>query len=217
MGPGGTEQLGAIAPSPSHRALLVGQTGSGKTTLAVALLPQYSYVLALDPKITLGATEEEPDRWLDGFELCRSPDELAAAAGSCPWLQYRPDPEHQSWETWDRVYQWAFDRRNSLIYTDEVNLVCRGPRPTDGMRACVTSGRERRIGMIHATQRPAMVPGILYSESEHLFVFRLEKRDDRRRLAEGGMPDRVIERPADRYWFWHKDAAGDVRYLKLNL
>ncbi len=71
--------------------------------------------------------------------------------------------------------------------------------------------------MIHATQRPAAIPGILYSESEHLYVFRLEKREDRRRLAEGSMAEVAIERPAERYWFWHKDDAGNVRYLRLNV
>ncbi len=209
--------LSAYLPTRRQRALLVGQTGSGKTTLATHMLKSYSYVVALDPKITLGSTEEEPDSWLEGYELCRTPEELAAAAATCPLLQYRPDPAYQDWESWDRVYWWLFEARNRVVYTDEVNLVCRGPRPTDGMRACVTSGRERGIGMLHATQRPAAIPQILYSESEHIYVFRLEKRDDRRRLSEGGMPELVLEEPAERYWFWHKNAEGNTTYLRLNL
>lgn len=212
-----TPTLSQIAPSPRHRALLVGQTGSGKTTLGKHLLRCYTYILALDPKITLGATEDNPEGHLKGFELARSPDELVTLAEQYDRLQYRPDDQFQRLEHWDQVYRWAFDRRNTFVYTDEVYLVCNGPHPTDGMRACVTSGRERGIGMLHASQRPAGIPGILLSEAEHKYVFRLEKRDDRKRLAEADMPERVIERPADPFWFWYKGPGRPLQYLKLSL
>jgi hypothetical protein len=212
------QNLTGILPGPRHRALLVGQTGSGKTTLAKYLLTSYTYTLALDPKITLGTTEGgPPDDYLDGFTLCRTPEALIEGATHADRLQYRPDPEYQKLEYWDQVYRWAFDRRNTLIYTDEVNLVCHGYHPTDGMRACVTSGRERGIGMIHASQRPAGIPGILLSESEHKYVFRLEKREDRRRLAEADMPEQVIDRPAEPFWFWYRGPGRALQYLKLNL
>jgi hypothetical protein len=195
----------------------VGQTGSGKTTLARRLIPRYSYVLALDPKIQLGATDEDPEGCLPGFTLARSPEELVEVAQDSDHLQYRPDPEYQGIETWDQVYRWAFDRRRTFIYTDEVNLVCRGNLPTDGMRACVTSGRERGIGMLHATQRPAGIPRILLTESEHYYVFRLEAKDDRKRLAEGEVPEVIIEQPAAPWWFYYKGRGRPLKYMQLRL
>lgn len=208
--------LGDIAPGPRQRGLLVGQTGCGKTTLAKWLIRCYPYCLALDPKITLGATEANPQGHLAGFELARSPEELEALSASYDRLQYRPDPEWNVYEHWDRIYRWAFERRNHMLYTDEVNLVCKGYIPTDGMRACVTSGRERGIGMLHATQRPANIPGILLSESEHFYVFRLEKADDRRRMGEM-MPEDVVTHPATGHGFWYQGPQRPLQFLTLQL
>jgi hypothetical protein len=214
--PGGRFSLADIAPGTRQRGLLVGQTGCGKTTLGKWMLRNYSYCLALDPKISLGTSDAEPEGHLPGFELARSPEELAELAGSYDRLQYRPDPEYQQFEEWERVYRWVFDRKNTFVYTDETNLVCKGPYPTDGMRACVTSGRERGIGMLHATQRPANIPGILLSESEHFYVFRLEKLDDRRRMAEM-MPEDVVREPAKGHGFWYQGPGRKLTYLTLNL
>jgi energy-coupling factor transporter ATP-binding protein EcfA2 len=206
----------SIIPGVRERGLLVGQTGCGKTTLGKQIIPCYSHVLALDPKISLGATDESPEGHLSGFTLARSPEELVAVAGEADWLQYRPDPEHQNIETWDQIYRWVFDRKRTFVYTDEVNLVTTYGQPTDGMKACVTSGRERGIGMLHASQRPAGIPRILLTESEHFYVFRLEAKDDRKRLAEGEVPPLVVEQPAEPFWFYYKGRNRPLQYLKLS-
>lgn len=209
--------LAQIAPGARNRALMVGQTGCGKTTLARWLIRRYTYCLALDPKITLGASDSDGEGHLAGFALARSPAELEELAGSENWLQYRPDPEYQSLDYWDSIYRWVFDRRNTYVYTDETNLVCAGHIPTDGMRACVTSGRERGIGMLHATQRPAGVPQILLSESESFYVFRLEKLSDRKRMAEM-MPEQcVLAHIARGHDFWYQGPGRGCQYLSLDL
>jgi hypothetical protein len=212
----GRDTLSGIAPGTHQRGLLVGQTGCGKTTLAKWLIRCFPYCLALDPKIMLGATAWKPEGHLPGFTLARSPEELEAFAPHARRLQYRPDPEWQDLEHYDRVYRWVFDRRNTFVYTDETNLVCRGYIPTDGMRACITSGRERGIGMLHATQRPANIPGILLSESEHFYMFRLEKLDDRKRMAEM-MPEQVVHQPATGHGFYYQGPGRPLQFLRLQL
>ena len=201
------DDLRHYAPSSTERGALVGCTGSGKTTLGRELVKLQPYVLALDPKKTLGATDDNPAAYLPGFELVRDPDELPAAARYADRIQFRPDPEHEregrGWDMWDRVFWWAFDRRNCFLLVDECKLLSRGPIIPDGYRACITSGRERDIGILHCTQRPRGISPLILSESEHYYVFELRNGDDRKRMAEF-MPERVAHEVPGRFEFWYQ-------------
>lgn len=204
-------KLRGIAPKRTERGFLVGKTGSGKTTLAIRLLRAYPHVLAIDPKCTLGGRQGLP-----GYTMVRRPGELPGARGC--WIQYRPDPEYQEPEVYDQVYRWAFDRGGTFVYTDEVYLVLDGGRAPAGMRACITSGRERGIGMLHAAQRPAWVPLIVQTESERFYAFRLSNLEDRVRIGQSvGMV--VKDQPAEGYQFWFYDDGGSepARLMRLNL
>ena len=202
--------VSAIAPRRMERGTLVGCTGCGKTTLARELLAPYPCVVAIDPKCMLGSSEENPGGSLRGYYLCRSPEALAEAAKRYRRLQYRTDPEHQNFEDYDRVYWWLFRRRNTMVYTDEVKLVQKGREIPDGMRACVTSGRELGIGMLHATQRPRGIDTRLLTESEHFYVFRLRSRADRQYMAELAEAEEIDLSPVDGHWFYHAGPRGAV-------
>lgn len=204
--------LRSLAPKRDERGFLVGKTGSGKTTLAIQFLPLYRFVLAIDPKCTLGGK-----KGLEGFQLIRKPSALPGCKE--PYIQLRPDPEYQNPDDWDIVYRWAFDRKNTFVYTDEAYLTLDGNRPTDGMRACVTSGRERGIGMLHCSQRPRGIPRFLYSESERFYAFQLGGLEDRKTMGEYmhfPSGSGVVEQPAKDHCFWYYyDRSGEGRYLKL--
>jgi len=185
-----------VTPGRTHRAIAVGTTGSGKSTLAKAIIQAMPYVLAIDPKPSLGMPGHLP-----GFQLCRTPHELRdQARRGVKRLQYRPEIAFQTDEDYDRVFLWAFRCGNRYLLIDEAYLVhTRQAGP--GLMACITSGREKGIGMLTCTQRPCGIDQRLISESEYGYVFGLRKPEDRERMAEClGQP--ALEEPAKGHTFW---------------
>ena len=65
-----------------------------------------------------------------------------------------------------------------------------------------TRGREFGIGMWASAQRPSLIPLFAISESNHLFIFRLNMEEDRRRLASFA-GDRVMNPIRDPHGFYH--------------
>jgi hypothetical protein len=201
--------------------VLVGKTGSGKTTLALALLPTYRSVLVIDPIHVL--TERLPllhdgngERNRDGFVICSSPEELAEKGASFPKLLYQPEPTYMEWEAYDLVYHWVFNRKNTMVYTDEGLRVMRpnGQAPRY-MEACYTAGRQRGVGMITATQRPSKVDLRVMSEAEHYACFQLKLKADRERMAEL-MGEEVLRSPKE-HGFWYADDYKHEKPLLLRL
>lgn len=178
--------------------LLVGKTGSGKTFAARRLLEQYPAVLAIDPKCTLGGP-----RGLPGYRLVRDHRRLTGMRD--PHVQLRLEPGQQNPAVWSAVYWWAFRRGNTFIYTDEMYLVLQNNRATVGLRACITSGRERGIGMLHAAQRPAGIPVMVRSECERFAVWELPHEEDRMSMRGIVPDDRVLTVPPHQYAFWFYD------------
>ena len=201
-------------PAPNSRSILVGKTGSGKSTLAKAIIARMGWVVAIDPKPSLGLDTELG--YLPGYALCRTPEELVSKAREHARLQYRPDPEYQDEETYDRVYYWCYKRSNTYVYTDEAYLVLPpSGRAGLGLRACITSGRERGVGMLTATQRPAAIDQRLISECDNAYVFALRKPEDRKRMSDClGWPQVML--PAEGHSFW---ACSDdcCKYCRLDL
>ncbi len=204
--------ISSIVPKRNERMLLVGKTRTGKTTLAMQILPHYQHVLAIDPLHVLRP------KLPPGYTVAGSPQGLPLAALRSKLILYQPRPEHMNWASYDAVYRWAFDRKNTMIYTDEGLRVMRanGQAPPY-MEACYTAGRQRGVGMITCTQRPAKVDLRVMSEAEHYVCFQLKLRADRERMAEVMEDERVLSK-ARGHSFWHiNDRSERLNYYTLIL
>ena len=199
--------LDQLMPGPTDRAAFVGQTGSGKTTLAQELCKLRPYVVALDPKGML--------HW-KGYEVYQRLESLVKS--DKPKLIYRPVyDELQDPETMDLFFQWVFRRRNTTLYIDEVYAIARGDVYPFHLGACLTRGREVGVVVYAATQRPARVPQIIFSESEHVYCFRLKLPQDRERISDiTGLDPEALSLP--KFCFFYAPQDGEpAGPLKLRL
>jgi hypothetical protein len=202
-----------LIPGPTERMFGVGQSGSGKTYLMKEILPHLEQVVVLDPKCTLGA-EKNKKKGLEGYALIRDPKKLTNCRE--PKIQIRLDPRQQTPKVWDAVFWWVYRRQNTFLVNDETYLVLDGNKPTLGHRACITSGRERGIGMLQLCQRPSTIPVIIRSESTKFAVFFLGHEDDRRTMY-GHCPKYQILNPIEHEhaFYFYDEVSRDFRYAKL--
>jgi hypothetical protein len=164
----------SLMPGPTDRAAFVGQTGSGKTTLAEYVCSQRPYVVVLDPKGRIA--------W-QGYEIHTRLEKLKES--KAPRLIYKPVYEElQDPDVMDLFFQWTFRRGNTALYVDEIYAIARGDVYPFHLGACLTRGREVGVVVYSATQRPARVPQIVFSESEHVYCFKLKLPQDRDRMEE---------------------------------
>lgn len=192
----------------NDRAIFLGATGSGKTTLARALMYGVKNVAVLDPKRTFTLPESWQAVTTDDMET------VLEHTGPKPII-YRPgaeildDPESVEWWFW-----WVYNRGHTLAYIDEAMMVTKESRPLRGYAACIQLGREKGIGVWSATQRPARVPIVLLSESEHMFAFRLRHPQDLARVADYSSPE-IMSQPASGHGFWYwNDRRQHLQYFR---
>lgn len=116
-------------------------------------------------------------------------------------------------------FKWVFERRNCTVYVDELYLIMReGGIFPYFYHACVAQGRERRIEVWSATQRPFRIPVVILSESEHFFIFRLQDHDSRKRMEEvSGLDEEVIATLPKRQFYYVPVGSGPQGPLKLRL
>ena len=90
----------------------------------------------------------------------------------------------------------------TAVGVDEVVGVVNANKSAPGFDALLTQGRELGITALVCTQRPRGVPPTILSEADHLFVFALNRDDDRKAVAESCGP---YPSPADgshRFVYW---------------
>lgn len=191
----------------NDRVFIVGTTGSGKTSLSKAMLYGKPNVVVLDPKRTFTL----PDAWAhsiysDMGALSEHPDTTTAI--------YRPEIAEME-KGCEEFFEWIFERGNTLVYIDEVMRVTNAHRIGRGYATILQLGRERGISCWSATQRPANIPLVIMTESEHYFVFRLRNEDDRKRLYSYTGADEFLKIPRDEHGFYYyNDRTGKIIYYK---
>lgn len=200
--------LQELVPRRTDRALLVGQTGSGKTTLARYLLTKRRYKVIADYKGKITWPE---------YRLCKSLRELFNAKEDA--LLYRPDyRESQDEEAHSRFFEWIYLRGGTTVYVDETAAITKGQIYPYHYGACLMRGRELGIELWSATQRPAFIPSVVLSESEHVYAFYLKMEQDRKRVESmTGIREEEIAALAKMNFLYGRQDGGVVGPLHLLL
>lgn len=159
--------------------------------MARYLLQPIDRLLVLDPKGSLGGKEWK----LDPFTEKSAATIANGGTGRLRITGLAPGG-------WEAPLAWAEHCGGITVYIDEMyGVVSPGTKPSPALTALYTRGRERKIGVWAATQRPTWVPLFALSEAEWVFVFRLNVQEDRDRMAQfGGAVMKV--NPRDKYGFY---------------
>ncbi|MHB8313323.1 MAG: ATP-binding protein [Candidatus Dormibacteria bacterium] len=197
--------------SLADRYAFVGATGSGKTYLAVALL--WHLMQGASPGWTGVIIDSKGDntdralfeRW--GFvptalrDLGRTRERLVTV----PLRQGRTERE-SVYQGAQALFRYAYARRRAVLMADEyTSLVRSRTDPGPGLREVFARGRGRGVGLLGLSQEGVYVPRMLFSQADHMFLFRLTFGNDIR-WARGMFPE--YETPPDPFGFYHRDLSG---------
>jgi len=187
----------------SDRVAFIGASGTGKTELAKFFLSRLNRVVVIDPKHTFR---------LEGFKRTWR---LPWAKNSDFRLIVRPkmDQDAELYELIARLYKMG----HVTIYVDEMaTLSDMFPSSTALLKNVARTGREKRVALWSAVQRPRGVPLVFFTECETFFVFNLRSMDDRQHIR-GYIGDEVLDR-IPKFKFWHCSTdSDDLSLLSLDL
>lgn len=170
--------------NPGEHVTTIGHTGSGKSHLLRALLAQRRYV------VVLGTKPKDPT--LDGF----------VSDGFTRISRWPPPGDVSRVLLWPRIRERADlaglgpTFRNALddifiegswtVYVDELHYAESRLGLGDQLTDLWEQGRSLGVSVVAATQRPANVSLLAYSQATHVFLYRSTDDRDLSRLAELG-------------------------------
>lgn len=189
-----------------NRVLIVGSTGSGKTYLARKLLIGRDRLVVIDPKHTFSwGLAPKYDRYMTFAELRKWKGD-----GN---VIYRPtDSELAVFCT--PFWTWAWSNTPLRVYIDEITEMTPATRPPVGLRRAIKMGREKKLSVWYASQRPSLIPISLISEAEVTFSGLLRNPDDRIRMSKfTGFPE--LREQTAQYEFWYCNSLENVAF-KIN-
>lgn len=175
------------------RAAIVGRTGSGKSVMLRHLLTRYSRAVLVDPK---GRAS------MPGWPVVYGSAEFRKRWPAEPRIVVRPGAGEERRAWLDAVCWHVYRHGETALGIDEVVGVVDASRRSPGFDACQTQGRELGITMLTCTQRPRGVPPTILSEADHLFIFALNREDDRKAIAETCGPYPTPSSGTYRFVYW---------------
>lgn len=228
------QDLGRISLRARERGLCIGGTSTGKSTLAEALIVDFhdryqrGLVLILDSKPRFRGAYRASGRsaaklyrrWDHGSTVPDSvvieePDELDLAFRTGTRVVIAQAHSSADIAKLVAIAQRFFDKSRRgiprLLYVDETMDFFRGNGTpiggADTLVRCARAGRERGLACLFSSQRTRSIPAQLMEELTKLYLFRLDYRDDAKRLQEMGAPPEMT--PPDRehvFLYWTKAA-----------
>jgi hypothetical protein len=200
------EQEIVNVPDDTQRIVIVGTTGSGKTHAALHHLSRRNF--HEKPWIVYNWKRDDFINSIEGAKRLS----VEAPAPEHPGLYIvEPRPKHDD----DAVEAQMLDiweKEDIGVFVDEGFLIAPS---NDGFTDLLIQGRSKHIPMIICTQRPVWMDKYVFTESEFKQVFRLQSRDDMKKMEEY-IPDIMVAAKRyplagreNRHWSYYYDGPED--------
>lgn len=184
--------------APGEHVTVIGHTGSGKSELLRSLLAQRRYVVVLGTK----PRDDTLDRYIaDGYRrISRWPPE-SNVDKAILWPRIRSrDDLAQLGPMFREALDDIFVEGSWTVSIDELHYAVDRLGLEPQLQDLWEQGRSLRVSVVAATQRPANVPLLAYSQATHVFLSRSTDDRDLQRLAElGGGHDKAELRDVVRH------------------
>ena len=179
-----------------EHAFVAGRTGSGKTYLVKRYLQEAAPVYVLDVKKTLDWQHilEKDIVYLDKLDKVFKAKKKKVI--------YQPDWAEMDMDHYNEFFKHIYKKGDCSVFIDETMGIGTAIKYPDFYKALLTRGRELGISVWSCSQRPASIPIIAMSEATHFFIFDLNMRKDRVRLAEIAGKEEFMKLPG-KYVFWY--------------
>lgn len=179
--------------------IIAGRNGTGKSALASHLGSRWDRVLVYDPNM-------DPVAILPNSAICYGfPTAFRALPGRVIWRPTAAESDRIP-ELFDKLIRKILELggAHGVIIHEAADLGGSDRELQPNTNHWLRTRRRRRVPVIAVTQRPRNIARLFISEAQHAALFRLEDRDDRRRMAEFLGPEVVDEAlPAD-FSFWYR-------------
>lgn len=179
-------------PGPRDRITIVGATGSGKTVAALWHLSNASFDVR--PWIVIDPKRDDNIAAIEGAEEIQLWDPLPTAPGI-----YVVHPIPSQADHLDDFLMRVWEHENIGVWSDEGYMCGDG----NGLTACLTQGRSKKIPMILLCQRPVFVSRFCFSEATFVQIFDLnDKRDQKTVQNFAPQIPLSVPLPAHHSWYW---------------
>lgn len=181
-----------------EHCFIAGSTGSGKTYFAKAYLRDTeNQVFVLDTK---GLFEWNVDK--KELIIIKSLSDIFEASNQYQKIIYRPKFEELTDELYNQFFKFCYQYKNCIVVVDEAMQVCPSPyKIPEYYKGILTRGRELNVSVWSLTQRPSMIPIVIYSEATHYFIFQLVYPDKKKLSDFTGYDE--FEENLKKYHFWY--------------
>ena len=193
-----------------EHVLVAGATGTGKTYLAAKYLEGYNNVVVLDTKAMFYNWEK-----MEATGEVVVIDRLANIGKvKNKKIIYRPVFQELNEEMYNHFFSWIYRRENTIVLIDETMQISPTPfKLPEFAKGILQRGRQKNVSIWALTQRPQNISPLFISEAKHLFVFRLNLEQDRKKLVHVAGFDEFMHKP-EKYVFWYADVTKDEKPIK---
>jgi len=187
--------------NPNEHVFVAGMTQTGKTYLTKQYLannPKPVFALGSKGVFNWNVVDQKQKKVIKHLHELKYID-----IEETPYVVYIPVFEELNIDYYNEFFKSCYRLGNCTVIVDEVMQICRSPLILpEYYKAILTRGMELGVGVWSLSQRPAMIPVSIITESTHMFVFRLNNKHDRRRLVDNTSYEEFLKIPPN-YYFWY--------------